>query len=175
MWELLGSAYRGGLLIHQAHAERGIAELERVMSEFERTQAQAVRLMHLGMLAEGYLALGQLREAQALFDQSLALAERTGAHYYTAELWRLRARTYLMSGGSESRAQCEAALNLAMGIARDQGAIMFEMHAACDLWRLQNDPEGGGSPFEHRIDPMALARAAGIDRLGLAHVARLMG
>ena len=80
-----------------------------------------------------------------------------------------------MSGGRESRAQGEAALNLAMAIARDQGAIMYEMRAACDLWRLQNDAGCGGSAFEHRIDPMALARAAGIDRTGLAQIARLLG
>ena len=79
-----------------------------------------------------------------------------------------------MSGGRESRAQGEAALNLAMAIARDQGAIMYEMHAACDLWRLQNDAASGESAFEHRIDPMALARAAGIDRVGLAQIARLL-
>lgn len=175
MWEWLGRAYRGWLLIHQAQPERGIGELERAMSQFERTQAQAVRLMHLSMLGEGYMAQGEYGKAQALFDQSLALAERTGANYYTAELWRLRARTYLMSGGRESRAQGEAALNLAMAIARDQGAIMYEMRAACDLWRLQNDAGCGGSAFEHRIDPMALARAAGIDRTGLAQIARLLG
>ncbi|MBP8307934.1 MAG: AAA family ATPase [Burkholderiaceae bacterium] len=175
MWEWLGRAYRGWLLIHQARPERGIPELELAMSKFERTQAQAVKVMHLGMLAEGYLALGEFHRAHELFDQSIALAELCGANYYTAELWRLRARTWLLSGAPGARMQGESALARAMAIARDQGSVMYELHAACDLLRWQNDAGLEGSAHEARIDPMALARAAGVDRMGMAQVRKLMG
>ena len=80
-----------------------------------------------------------------------------------------------MSRAPTWRMQGELALTRAMAIARDQGSVMYELHAACDLLRWQNDAGLEGSAHEARIDPMALARAAGVDRMGMAQVRKLMG
>ncbi|HPU51493.1 MAG TPA: AAA family ATPase, partial [Burkholderiaceae bacterium] len=174
IWESLGRAARGWLLIHRGRASEGVADLEQVLSHSERAPGQAVRLMHLNMLAEGYQALGKFRLASELFDRALELADRTGAHYYTPEIWRLRARLLLVTDAPDARSQARSALSRALAIARDQGAVMFELHAACDLWRMQRDAPGEGGPDDERIDPMAMARAAGVDQMGLEQVARLM-
>jgi predicted ATPase len=92
----------------------------------------------LMLLADAWLRLGQLDEAQAALEEGLAHTKATGEHFCTPELHRLRARACLALDARDARG-AEAALDAALAAARHQSSRIFELRAACDLARLWAD------------------------------------
>jgi class 3 adenylate cyclase/predicted ATPase len=92
----------------------------------------------LMLLADAWLRLGQLDEAQAALEEGLAHTKATGEHFCTPELHRLRARACLALDARDARG-AEAALDAALAAARQQSSRIFELRAACDLARLWAD------------------------------------
>jgi predicted ATPase len=97
-----------------------------------------VQTYFLMLLADAWLRLGRLDEAQSVLEEGRARAEATGEHFCTAELHRLRARACLARDGHDVRG-AEAALDAALAAARRQSSRIFELRAACDLARLWTD------------------------------------
>ena len=97
-----------------------------------------VQTYFLMLLADAWLRLGRLDEAQSVLEEGLARAEATGEHFCTAELHRLRARACLARDAHDVRG-AEAALDAALAAARRQSSRIFELRAACDLARLWTD------------------------------------
>jgi predicted ATPase len=97
-----------------------------------------VQTYFLMLLADAWLRLGRLDEAQSVLEEGLARAEATGEHFCTAELHRLRARACLARDAHDTRG-AEAALDAALAAARRQSSRIFELRAACDLARLWTD------------------------------------
>jgi predicted ATPase len=88
------------------------------------------------LLAAGCDAVGQVDEAGALLDDALELVARTGEGWIAAELTRHKARL------NRRRGDIEAATTLyreGLGIARQQGARLWELRAAMSLARLYRD------------------------------------
>lgn len=86
-------------------------------------------------LARLLIAAGQLEEARDRVAVALDLSANTGMSFYDAELIRIRAGTH---EGNESR---HADLRAAIGLARSQGAVIFELRAAAELLELSGDRE----------------------------------
>ncbi len=97
-----------------------------------------VQTYFLMLLADAWLRLGRLDEAQSVLEEGLARAEATGERFCTAELHRLRARACLARDAHDTRG-AEAALDAALAAARRQSSRIFELRAACDLARLWTD------------------------------------
>jgi hypothetical protein len=82
-------------------------------------------------------------------------------HFYDAELLRLRARTCAESADGETD------LRAALALARRQGATLFELRGALDLFSLRGEPARadlaaalGSMPPESQMPEVAQARAA---------------
>ncbi len=86
------------------------------------------------VLARLLTAAGQPEQARQRLDTALVLARDTGMHFYDAELLRLRADTHT------DRAARAADIGAALGLARRQGATLFEMRAAVDDFELRGEP-----------------------------------
>lgn len=86
-------------------------------------------------LAVGYLASEQPDLAVACLDQAHAVAERTGSHYWSAEITRLRHEALLAAGRTPDLAVLRQAVDLAVA----QGATLFELRARRDLCRHGGD------------------------------------
>lgn len=89
-----------------------------------------------GVLAEALGAVGRTEEGLGLVQRTLDAAARGGAHWWVAELLRIRAGLRRAMG---SVAAGESDLELALAKARAQGARWFELRAARDLARLWAD------------------------------------
>jgi class 3 adenylate cyclase len=85
-------------------------------------------------------ATGDADAARSHFASSLALAESTGMHFYDAETRRRAA------GLAGDPAAVREGLLEAMATAKAQGAHLFELRAALDLYRL--DPAGFTSDLD---------------------------
>jgi predicted ATPase len=89
----------------------------------------------LGLLADAYRKMRQVKEGLALLDEALALVNRTGERWPEAELYRLKGELLLSLSG-DNHAEAEACLHQALDVARHQHAKSIELRVAVDLSRL---------------------------------------
>ena len=84
------------------------------------------------LAAEAYGTVGDYAEATAAIDTALALAERSGEHFWCAELYRLQGELRQALGESEVESCYQAALE----VARQQQAKILELRASVSLGQL---------------------------------------
>jgi predicted ATPase len=93
---------------------------EEMRNFLDRRAAMGTAFVHtyfLMLLADAWLRLGRLDEAQSVLEEGLARAEATGEHFCTAEVHRLCARVRLARDAGDVQG-AEAALDAALAAAR---------------------------------------------------------
>jgi hypothetical protein len=88
------------------------------------------------LLAEAYIAAGQVGDGLETVAEALAAADATGERAVDAELYRLRAQLQRMQGRDS---EAEADLHRALDVARSQEARWLELRAALSMSRLWRD------------------------------------
>lgn len=84
----------------------------------------------LSHLARMRLELGELDAARASIEESLALGQEMGAHFYDAETMRLKAHL------AHEPSEVEMGLREALAVAEQQQMLPFRVRIAADLHRL---------------------------------------
>jgi predicted ATPase len=90
----------------------------------------------LAELAAGLGGAGQIAEGLGVVDKALARAEQTEAGWYLAELLRTKGELHLLERLPTSVETAEKCFHRALDVARDQGALSWELRAATSLARL---------------------------------------
>ena len=134
-WKILGRCLKGQLLIARGELEAGTALLCAERDASETSGWSTFASEYMGALAEGFAGLGRHDEAAATVDQALARTQRGGEHWYLAELLRLKGELTLQQGTADSRAVAEAYFQQALDVAREQGALFWELRAALSAAR----------------------------------------
>jgi predicted ATPase len=116
--------------------EAGLAQLRRGLTAWQATGAEGYMPYYLGLAADACGKAGQVEEALTLLTDALARAERTAAHWFEAELYRLRAEALLSRGEPDG---AEVAFGQDLAVARGQGAKLWELRAATSLAQLWHD------------------------------------
>jgi predicted ATPase/DNA-binding SARP family transcriptional activator len=111
----------------------GVEELARGLRASRETGANMEDPFYLGLLADAHLRGGSVEPGLAAVDEALSIATRERAHYYDAELHRLRGELLLAAGRPPEEA--EAPIREALTVAREQGARALELRAALSLVR----------------------------------------
>ena len=139
-WLAGGTLVRGGALTEQGQVEEGIVQMQQSLAAHRATGAESGRSHRLALLAEACRKMGQYEEGLSVLSEAQTLVNRTGEHYYEAELYRLRGElTLAQSGvqGLESRIKkAEECFLKAIDIARKQQARSLELRATVSLARL---------------------------------------
>ncbi|WP_231983641.1 adenylate/guanylate cyclase domain-containing protein [Mycobacterium sp. E2733] len=140
---------------------RHMVTMTKLVDVLARAGLNAYLTFFDGVLAQLLLALGEPQHARDQLDAALSLARDTGMHFYDAELLRLRAHTH--SNSSAVGADLQAALDLA----DRQGARLFELRVALDLFELNGGPSRAAlaaavsrMPTDSALPELARARAA---------------
>ena len=137
---MLGEIYRGWLLAAQGRAEEGLAQIEHGLMVYQAIGAELGKPTFLGIQADVLGQLGRLEEALSTVALALELGERTGLHYWDAELYRLKGTLALRTPNERDRAAAERAaesdLLEALDISRRQASKSLELRAATSLSRL---------------------------------------
>jgi predicted ATPase len=147
-----GEIYQGWLLAEEGHEDDGIARIRHGLLTYEAAGAVAGTPTFLGILAGAYEKRGRPGEGLTAVTEALALCERTGTHYWDAELRRLRGALLLQAEPSRRRvdgshgrdAEAESCFLEAIATARRQEAKSLELRAAmslCRLWQQQGKTE----------------------------------
>jgi predicted ATPase len=79
---------------------------------------------------------GQVDEAATLLDEALQIVEITGERWFAAELNRHKGRLLLLQGNSRG---ADELYRKALGIAKEQGAKLWELRAAVSIARLWDE------------------------------------
>jgi len=135
-WRAQATMFRGWVKVGTGEVAEGISLLRSGSSAY-RTTAAVLRMPHyLALLARAYEIAGQIDEAWTRLDEALQIVERTGERWFAAELNRHKGQLLLRQGRSEV---AEDLYRKALGIAREQGAKLWELRAAVTLARLRRD------------------------------------
>ena len=89
----------------------------------------------LAGLAEVYWETGNVEEALLTIEKAIEHAEQYGEHWYEGVLYRFRGEFRAFGEGQDIE-KAKADLTLAINIAHQQGAKLFEVQAALSLFKL---------------------------------------
>ncbi|WP_086998572.1 ATP-binding protein [Rhizobium sullae] len=125
LWLNMASFFHGWMLVVTRQDASGLDQMRHICDNMGEQEID--KTCYLGILAESYLRLGRIPDASATVEQALALAEKTGEHYFTAELLRLQGE--LNAQTSEEGWGAQAALRRSIAFARRQGSKTWELRA----------------------------------------------
>ncbi|HEY8494947.1 MAG TPA: hypothetical protein VIN04_13730, partial [Myxococcota bacterium] len=124
----MGRVLRGWALAATGSPD-GVEEITLGLRASRATGAHLEDPFYLGLLADAHLRAGATAAGLDAVGEALRIAARERAHYYDAELHRLRGELLLPDP------KAEMALREALAIARSQGARSLELRAALALAR----------------------------------------
>jgi predicted ATPase len=138
VWRAGGGRLHGALLIRNGDFDSGLRLLRTALAQ--PSEASFHRFTwFFGELAEGLGRAGQIAQGFEAIDEALARSERNEDRWCVAELLRIKGELLLWQGGSGAAAAAENHYRQALGRARRQGALSWELRGAMSLARLLRD------------------------------------
>jgi len=139
IWRSWGHRVQGTLLIRNGDFDSGLQLLRTALEQSPEADFQPRFTWFLGQLAEGLGRAGQIAQGLDAIDEALARSDRNEERWCVAELLRIRGELLLLQEGSGAAAAAEDHYQQALGWARRQGALSWELRAATSLARLLRD------------------------------------
>jgi len=149
----IADCFEGELLIMRREFASGVATLRAAMKTLEPVGWTAGSPEHLAAVAQGLAGLGRLDEARATLEQALAWVERSGERWYLAELLRTKGELLLRQEHRDGVAAAEGTFRRALEVAREQGALLWELRTALSLAR-QWQKSGRGGEAKGLLEPV---------------------
>jgi predicted ATPase len=132
---------QGWALCQRGDLASGTALIETGLDRYAATGARLMRGYWSSYRIEAHLAAGHLTEGLAVTREARALSETQLDICFDAEIHRLEGELLRASGDARA---AEASFLQALGIAREQGALLFELRTATSLSRLLVGEGRGG-------------------------------
>jgi predicted ATPase len=133
----MGPCLQGELLIESGEFTAGSDVLGTALDRYPATGAKRRNSWFLGVLAGGLANAQRFTEAFAAIDDALAQSDRHGQHWCIAELRRVKGELLLQRLDEKSISAAEDCFHAALDVAREQGALFWELRAALSLARLR--------------------------------------
>ncbi len=159
LWLAFGNIDLGWAEVELGCAEQGIEQMRRGLAAYQATGAKLWRPHFLGLLAVALSRTQQLEEALTVAKEALALAERGGEMYSTAELYRIQGHLFMMKALDGKPRLCgpgkkpmphqtspgelveaDHCFHQALTLAREQQAKSWELRSAVTLAGLDSKP-----------------------------------
>jgi predicted ATPase len=134
-WSTQGTILQGWARAAQGQGAEGIVQIHQGLAALRATGTEVVRPYGLGLLADEYGKMGQVKEGLPLLDEALALVNKTGECWPEAELHRLKGELLLLLS-ADNHTEAEGCFHLALDVARRQHTKSLELRAAMSLSRL---------------------------------------
>jgi DNA-binding winged helix-turn-helix (wHTH) protein/predicted ATPase len=149
-WRALGAIYRGWAITRAGDVADGLSLLRSGSTAFRCTGDAIWTPHYTALLAGCYEIAGQILEASKLLDDALRMVSRTGERWFAAELNRQMGRLLHGQGNLDA---AETSYLMALNIAREQEAKLWELRAAVSLARLRGD-QGRGAEAHDMLAPI---------------------
>jgi predicted ATPase len=136
-WQTAGRFLEGKLLVERGEFALGLRALRDAFETCGRTGWTLSYPEFKGVLAVGLAGLGRLEEALIALEDAMA-ADREGGHeWYVPELLRVKGEVLLQQAADQSALAAEDCFNRAAQMAREQGALFWELRIALSVARLR--------------------------------------
>jgi predicted ATPase/DNA-binding winged helix-turn-helix (wHTH) protein len=139
-WNVWAQCFEGILLIKRGENLTGSQLLQSALERLPEPSFHYHMSSLLAELAAGLGGAGQIAEGLVVVDKALARAEQTEEGWYLAELLRTKGELHLLERLPTAVETAEKCFHRALDVARDQGALSWELRAAMSLarfWRGQ--------------------------------------
>jgi predicted ATPase/DNA-binding winged helix-turn-helix (wHTH) protein len=137
LWHLWACCFRGIVMVRRGKIAAGLAILR---SELERAgEARFLPrfLLPLGELAASLGEAGEIAQGLATVNETLVRCQARDERWYVAELMRIKGVLLLQEAEHRSVSAAEQCFGEALEVARDQGALFWELRSALSLARLR--------------------------------------
>jgi len=94
--------YRGWAEVKNGDVTKGISLIRDGLSDYRFTGTELYLPHDIALLAAAFEIAGQIDESLTQFDDALQIAEPTGEHWFTAELYRHKGQLRLRQGHAEA-------------------------------------------------------------------------
>jgi predicted ATPase len=136
-----GTILQGWARAEQGNIDEGIAQITQGITTYQAAGAELGCSYFLALLAAVHGRAGQPQAGLDVVTDALAMVDRTGEHFYEAELYRLKGTLVLQCSGEDRldatvQQEVEACFHKAISVARQQGAKSFELRATVSLAQL---------------------------------------
>jgi predicted ATPase/DNA-binding winged helix-turn-helix (wHTH) protein len=136
-WETAGHFLKGQLLVERGEFAQGLPVLRDAFETCGRTGWHISDEEFKGALASGLAGTGRLDEALVALDDAMAVADENGHGWYAPELFRIKGEVLLQQAGDQCALAAEDCFNQAAQMAREQGALFWELRVALSVARLR--------------------------------------
>jgi predicted ATPase/Tfp pilus assembly protein PilF len=136
LWETAGHFLKGKLLVERGEFAQGLL----VLRDAFETGGRTWRLSYAefkGALALGLAGTGRLDEARVALDDAMTAAGEDGHGWYAPELLRIKGELLLQQAAYQPALAAEDCFNQAAQMAREQGALFWELRVALSVARLR--------------------------------------
>jgi predicted ATPase/DNA-binding winged helix-turn-helix (wHTH) protein len=135
LWETLAHFLKGRLLVERGEFAQGLLVLRDAFETCDRTGWHMSYGENIGALALGLAGTGRLDEALIALDDAMAADGR--GWWYASELLRIKGEILLQQAADQRVLAAEDCFNQAAQIARERGALFWELRVALSLARLR--------------------------------------
>ena len=137
-WTMVGQFLRGKLLVERQQFAEGLAVLREAFDIGNQTGWRFSYPEFMGSFALALAGVGRLDEAHDAVCKAIEAAggREDGEQWYVPELLRIKGEVLLQQAGGRSTAAAEDCFNQAREMAREQGALFWELRAALSAARL---------------------------------------
>jgi len=137
-WMTAARFLQGKLLVERREFATGLAVLREAFDACSQTGWRLSYPEFTGSLAAALAGLGRLDEASGAIDDAIVSAggPDDGQLWYVPELLRIKAELLLQQASDQSVAAAKDCLDQGTALAREQGALFWELRIALSLARL---------------------------------------
>jgi predicted ATPase/DNA-binding winged helix-turn-helix (wHTH) protein len=139
LWETVGRFLKGKLLVERGEFTQGLLVLRDAFETCGRTGWHISYEEFKGALALGLAGTGRLDEALLVVDDAMAAdrEDADGHGWYAPELLRIKGEVLLRQAADRSALAAEDCFNQGAQMAREQGALFWELRVALSVARLR--------------------------------------
>lgn len=145
LWNLWARAFRGMVMTRRGDLAAGLPVLRDALELAGDARFLPRFLLPLGEMASSLGRVGEVAQGLAAVDQALGRCEGRDERWCQAELMRIKGELLLHAGAHQSETAAEQLFVEGAALARDQGALFWELRTALSLARLRTEQ---GRPAE---------------------------
>jgi len=137
-WIARGKCFAGVTQLRRGQTTNGLAVLQSALRDLRAVGSLAEYPAFVSALAQGLGTAGQIEDARAAIEEAIGWSDRTGERWCAAELLRIKA-DILLSPDAPDTTAAEVEYRRSLDVARQQGALSWELRTATGLARLLRD------------------------------------